>query len=217
MIPSLCFLHLPCSHSYKREKLLSGILYLHRITDNRMAGTPLKNLRVFRKLCGQDALDKVYLTTTMWDEVDQNIGERRLEELKTDYWKSMITQGAQVASCRNDDDSPNKVIQRILVQEAARKAVLLQEEMADLKKELKETEAGQELYSQLEKLVEKQLMLLQRIGKERKAASDPSVVAELQAEYNDLQVQIDDRLRQMQTLKLSRLKSILRIFSRKRE
>ena len=182
-----------------------------------MAGTPLKNLRVFRKLCGQDALDKVYLTTTMWDEVDPNIGERRLEELKTDYWKSMIMQGAQVASCRNDDDSPNKVIQHILVQEATRKAVLLQEEMADLKKELKETAAGQELYSQLEKLVEKQLMLLQRIGKERKAASDPNVLAELQAEYDDLRVQIDDRLRQMQTLKLSRLKSILRIFSRKRE
>ena len=198
-------------------KLLSGILYLHRITDNSMAGTSLKNLRVFRKLCGQDALDKVYLTTTMWDKVDLNVGEWRLEALKTDYWKSMIMQGAMVAHCRNDDDSPNKVIKNILVQEAARKAVLLQEEMTDLKKELKETAAGQELYSQLEKLVEKQLVLLQRIGKERKAASDPNVLAELQAEYNDLRVQIDDRLRQMQTLKLSRLKSILRIFSRKRE
>ena len=205
------------SRSFKREKILSGIIYLHRITDNRMAGTPLKNLRVFRKLCGQDALDKVYLTTTMWDEVDPNIGERRLEELKTDYWKSMIMQGAQVARCRNDDDSPNKVIQHILVQEAAREAVLLREGMADLKKELKETAAGQELYSQLEKLSEKQLMLLQRIGEERKAASDPSVLAELQEEYNDLRVQIDNRLRQMQELKLSRLKSILRILSCIRE
>ena len=183
-----------------------------------MAGTPLKNLRVFRKLCGKDPLDKVYLTTTMWDEVDPNIGERRLEELRRDYWKSMIMQGAQVVRCRNDDDPPNKIIQRILVQEAAREpeAVLLREGMADLKKQLKETETVQELYSQLEKLVEKQLMLLQKIGKERKAASDPSVLAGLQAEYNDLRVQIDDRLRQMQELKFSRLKSILRIFPCKR-
>ena len=47
-----------------------------------MAGSVLKNLRVFRKLCERDALDKLYLTTTMWDEVE--LSERMLEELKTE-------------------------------------------------------------------------------------------------------------------------------------
>ena len=182
-----------------------------------MAGTPLKNLRVFRKLCGRDALGKVYLTTTMWDEVDRSVGERRLDELKTDYWKAMIAYGAQIARCRNDDDSPKRIIEQILDQEAVRKGLLLQEEMADLKKELKETEAGQELYSQLETLVEKQMALLRKIDEERKAASETSVVADLRAEYKELRVQIDDRLRQMEDLKLSRLKNILRFFSRRRE
>ena len=211
-----CVSHLcPRSRSFRKEKLLSGILYLHRITDNRMAGTPLKNLRVFRKLCGKDALGKVYLTTTMWDEVDQSVGERRLDELKTDYWKAMVIQGAQIARCRSDDDSPKRIIQQIVGQEAARKVLLLQEEMADLKKELKETEAGQELYSQLDKLVEKQMLLLRRIDEERKAASEESALVELQTEYNDLRVQIDDKLRQMQVLKLSRFKNLLRFLSRK--
>ncbi|KAG6382093.1 hypothetical protein JVT61DRAFT_734 [Boletus reticuloceps] len=119
--------------SYKKDKLLSGILYLHRISDNRMAGTPLKNLRVFQKLCGNDALDKVYLTTTMWDEVVLSEGERRLEELEAEYWKALIQQGAQVVCCRNDNDSAKEIIQRIVTQEqdATRKAVLLQQEMAD--------------------------------------------------------------------------------------
>jgi len=183
-----------------------------------MAGTPLKNLRVFRKLCGRDALEKVHLTTTMWDEVNESTGEGRLEELKKDYWKTMIDQGAQTVRCRSDDDSAKNIIRRILDKEASRKALLLQEEMADLKKELKETEAGQELYSQLEKLVEKQTALLRRIDREKKAASDASVVAGLQTEYNDLRVQIDDKLRQMQELKLSRLRNLLsRLFFRKRD
>ncbi|KAF8557847.1 hypothetical protein OG21DRAFT_1406224 [Imleria badia] len=203
--------------SYQKQKLLSGILYLHRITDNRMAGTPLKNLRMFRKLCGKDALDKVYLTTTMWDEVDQSVGEKRLNELGAEYWKAMIDQGAQIVRCRNDDDSPKKIIQQILDQETTRKAVLLQKEMADLKTELRETEAGQELYSQLEKLVEKQMALLQRIDKERKASPEGSVLVELQTEYNELRVQIDGKLRQMQDLKLSRLKALRRFLLRKRE
>jgi hypothetical protein len=174
-----------------------------------MAGTPLKNFRAFRKLCGRDALGKVYLTTTMWDEVDRNVGERRLDELKMDYWKAMIIQGAQIARCRSDDDSPKRIVQHILGQEAACKVLLLQEEMADLKQELKETEAGKELYSQLEHLVEKHVVLLRRIAKERKAASEASVLVELQTEYNDLRVQIDDKLRQMQEPKLSRLKNLL--------
>ncbi|KAF8420558.1 hypothetical protein L210DRAFT_3491413 [Boletus edulis BED1] len=202
--------------SYKKGKLLSGILYLHRISDNRMAGTPLKNLRVFRQLCGKDALDKVYLTTTMWDEVEPSIGERRLEELRTEYWKSMITQGARIFRCRSDDDSAKKLIQQIVGQEAARRAVLLQEEMSELQKPLKETQAGQELYAELEKLVEEQMVLLKKIDGERKAASEANVLEELLRKYYALQTQIDDKLRQTQELRLSWLEYLVRLFSRKR-
>ncbi|KAF8131965.1 hypothetical protein EV363DRAFT_1164376, partial [Boletus edulis] len=83
-------------------------------------------------------------------------------------------------------------------------------------KELEETQAGQELYSQLEKLVERQMVLLKRIDEERKVASKGGVLDELQGEYNGLRVQIDGKLRQMQELKLSWLKNLLRFLSRKR-
>ncbi|KAI9573234.1 hypothetical protein HD554DRAFT_2167507 [Boletus coccyginus] len=184
--------------SYKGQKLFSGILYLHRIINNRMADTLLKNLRVLGKLCGGDVLEKVYLTTTMWDEVDQSVGERRLEELKSNDWKAMIDQGAQTDCWRSDDDSAKKIIRQILDKEVGREALLLEEG----------TEAGPELYSQLEKLVEKQMALLQRINEEM------NVLAGLQTEYNDLRVQIDDKLRQMQGLKLSPLKNLFRLVAR---
>ena len=80
-----------------------------------MAGTSLKNLQVFRKLCGKDALDKVYLTTTMWDEVESSVGERRLNELKTVYWKVMISQGAQIARCKSGDDSSKRLVRQIVI------------------------------------------------------------------------------------------------------
>ena len=79
-----------------------------------MGSSSLKNLGSFQKLCGRDALNKVYLTTTMWDEVELSVGEGRLEELKTKYWKTMIAQGAQVARCRKDDDSPKNLVRTIV-------------------------------------------------------------------------------------------------------
>ena len=64
-----------------------------------------------------------------------SVGEKRLYELKDDYWEATINQGAQIVRCRNDDDSPKRIIQQIIVQEVTRKAMLLQDEMTKLKKE----------------------------------------------------------------------------------
>ena len=144
----------------------------------------------------------------MWDDVGPN-GERRLNQLITDYWGTMIAQGAHIARCRSDDDSPKELIRRVVTQEGCARMVLLQEEMVELRMELRETAAGQELYSQLEDLVEKQMELLRRINKERKVAVEPRVLVDLKTEYDGLQAQIDDKLGQMEELKLPRLTRFL--------
>ena len=195
------------THRYNGKKLLSGVLYLHPITNDSVAGTPQINLRNFRKVCGKDAMHRLYLTTTMWDKVDPHVGEKRMGDLRAGYWKSLIKQGAQVAQCRCDDGSMKQPVRQILVRETLtretpRKALLIQDEMGEQKMELKQTAAGQQLYSQLEALVEKQTDLLRRIDKERKAAANAEILEELQIEYSELRAQIDDRLRQMQELKL---------------
>jgi len=63
------------------EKRLGGLLYYH------MAGTRLKILRLFEKLCGQE-FDSI-IQVTMWNQMDDNFGNGREDELKTLYWKSM--------------------------------------------------------------------------------------------------------------------------------
>lgn len=41
------------ANSYRSQIRLTGILYLHRITDNRLGGCAMKNLKMFKKMCGQ--------------------------------------------------------------------------------------------------------------------------------------------------------------------
>ncbi|KAF3808313.1 hypothetical protein GCG54_00006934 [Colletotrichum gloeosporioides] len=62
--------------SYKDNTLLSGIVYLHRISD----------------LCGTENLSKVCLLTTMWDKVTPEFGEAKERELKSPdgFWGLMI-------------------------------------------------------------------------------------------------------------------------------
>jgi hypothetical protein len=59
--------NLICLFRFKDGILLAGILHMHRITDNRMAGSPLKNPELLKKLCGEDALSKLVLVKTMWE------------------------------------------------------------------------------------------------------------------------------------------------------
>ncbi|KAI6102829.1 P-loop containing nucleoside triphosphate hydrolase protein, partial [Pisolithus sp. B1] len=96
------------------QPILSAILYFHRISDNRVAGTPLKNLRVFEKLCGKNAMSKVTLVTTMWDEVDTEVGQERLKELKESYWKGMVSRGSMTFECEDTQGSPMKLLRQIV-------------------------------------------------------------------------------------------------------
>lgn len=55
--------------------------HLHRITDNNMTGTTLKNLQMFANLCGQDAMPNVIVVMTR---------ALREQELKSNFWNSMV-------------------------------------------------------------------------------------------------------------------------------
>jgi hypothetical protein len=73
---------------------LSGILYLHRITDIRMGGSAAKNLQLLRELCGKTFLSRLTLVTTMWDLVRESVGARRERDLMANFWKDLIDNGA---------------------------------------------------------------------------------------------------------------------------
>ncbi|KAF7983548.1 hypothetical protein HWV62_21122 [Athelia sp. TMB] len=83
--------------TYKRRISLTAILYLHRITDNRMTSNVIANTDMLQRLCGNAALSNIILVTTMWDSVDQKTGERREKQLQDIFWRSMVGHGSQNA------------------------------------------------------------------------------------------------------------------------
>ncbi|KXN85567.1 hypothetical protein AN958_11134 [Leucoagaricus sp. SymC.cos] len=102
------------SHGQNTPTRISGILYLHRITDVRISGTVLKNFDMFQKLCGTDFYRRVALVTTMWpdepDRVTYSECRRREKELQENYWNVMITMGSRVYRFTKRAKSAERII-----------------------------------------------------------------------------------------------------------
>lgn len=163
--------------SYKQQIPLAAIIYLHRISDNRMGGSPLKNLQMFASMCGGDAMPRVVLGTTMWGEVAKGTGERREGELKSKFWADMIDQGCRMVRFGDSYDSAWDVIGKL---PAAKEGVIISHEIVDDKKRLNETAAGAKLNEELEKLIAQQEAAVKQLAQQSERTNDPAIVAELE-------------------------------------
>ncbi|KAL4077675.1 hypothetical protein J3A83DRAFT_4186004 [Scleroderma citrinum] len=118
--------HLPA------EVVLSGLLYFHRISDNKVAGTPSRNLNVFKKLRGRDAFKNVILVTVMWGEGLEDIGLQRDKELQHDFWKVMTNLGSTTHRFHFTEGSAWEIINIVLVSlPSERRPLLIQQKIAD--------------------------------------------------------------------------------------
>ena len=80
-----------------------------------MKGTAVRNLEVFKKLCGDRALRSVVLGTTKWTELDsRSVGEQRLKELRDKYWLEMIECGSLVHDFDGTQQSAWKMVDSVL-------------------------------------------------------------------------------------------------------
>lgn len=137
--------------SYKNKIRLHGIIYLHRITDIRMQGSAKRNLTLFKKLCGDDALKRVVLATTMWDRVEWQVAEQREKELKDteEFWGWMCKKGSKVLRHYGPEtDSAADILKQLVVHDTP-VTVSLQKQLVDDGLTLDRTSAGQELQSEL--------------------------------------------------------------------
>ena len=139
-----------CSARYSKDVPLHGIIYLHRITDVRMQGSAKKNLLMFKKLCGDDALRKVVLATTMWDKVPVHEAKERESQLVTtpEFWGFMISKGSTVYRHNNSVESAIRIIEKLACDNST-VTLDLQSQMVDRNQNLSETAAGRELESEL--------------------------------------------------------------------
>jgi hypothetical protein len=156
-------------YRYEENTKLSGILYFHRIVDPRMSGAAMKNGRMFRKLCGHNALKNVFLVTTHWDAVEQSIGESREAELRQHFWKDMIDAGAEVFRFNRTKSSAFDILQRLVPKKPV--VLQLQEEMKD-GATIGETSVGKEINKEINLVKAAAKQQLEEIKKEMTEAAN---------------------------------------------
>jgi len=138
---------------YKEKANLAVIVYLHKIDDNRMNGSILKNLQTFARLCGTKAMPNVVIATTMWSNVDADEGIKREDELQREFWAEMKAGGCRTERFEKTEESAWRVIGSLGEKDQAQ--VQLTSEMVDDGLPLEKTEAGimvNQLVSQDEEL-----------------------------------------------------------------
>jgi hypothetical protein len=168
-----------------------------------MAGTPLRNLYFFEKLCGKE-FSKIVLTTTMWDDIDPSTGDKRERELQDKYWKSMIERGSSVRRFLSTPASALDLLRPILTRANEQRSSLPQQKMSVSPRKLKEIIAGRTLALQLEELVPRQQELLKTIRNDLLDAKlRPDQHEKLMQEYQGVSAKLQRAIKDVKRLKTS--------------
>lgn len=175
-----------------------------------MRGTLHKIPRLFEIVCGENALQNVFLVTTMWDKIDEGAGSQQEKLLKEIHWKEMIDQGSSTTLRHsNTSGSAWDTIDQFVQTANSRYAELLQREMADMKNLMVDHASFD--WDRLEKLVEKQQGMMLKIRTQTKQQPEQGQLHDDDDE--DLQIQLATIFTEMQALKIPLGKYLLRVFS----
>lgn len=201
------------SETYKNGLELTGIIYLHRITDVRMAGSALNNLRMFKALCGEgkDVFKHIVLATTMWGNLNgpglsRAEGEKRQKELleKKEWWGMMHRRGSQVYEYGNDKASAMIIIS-CLVRLQTTTVLDIQKEMIEDHRSLENTSAGQEVEKELQELKhkhEEDLANLEAEKEEALAEKDQELLDELSKQFDETNRKLEAAAKAQADLKI---------------
>jgi len=184
---------LPHTPRYKRGIKLAGVLYFHRISDVRMSGAPVKNFKMFQKLCGENTLQNVVIVTNMWGGVDRRVGEKREAELKGKdiFFKPVLDKRGQMARHLNTTDSARDILRLILHNPPL--PLCIQVELVDEHKDISRTSAGEELNRELNARIRKHKEEVRALEEEMHRAmkdKDEEIRKELEEETKKVQGEI---------------------------
>ncbi|KAI6756095.1 hypothetical protein HG530_011831 [Fusarium avenaceum] len=139
------------SQIHKSNFRLGGILYLHRITDNRVSASAMRSFQIVQSICGPRGAKFARLVTTMWDEAPESsdiykLAVKRETELESvvGYWGWMSSHGSKIQRCLDTRASVLSILASLLAVSDAQGPVVfqLQEEIVDQQKGFDDTAAG---------------------------------------------------------------------------
>ncbi|KAJ8507564.1 hypothetical protein ONZ45_g10069 [Pleurotus djamor] len=115
------------------------------------------------------------LTTTLWGEVDETLGQRRETELVSVYWSSMIIAGSRVTRFERTYESAWGIIDRFQHVPQPR-PLLIQQEMVVQGKLLSQTSAGLTLLQWLTKFINEIRQAIRRIEAQLRSSTNGATV-----------------------------------------
>jgi 50S ribosome-binding GTPase len=125
---------------YRCNINLKGVIYLYNITQPRLTGSALRQLELFRRICGDENLGHVLLVTTQWSEHFTSRWEDNEDQLRDEYWADMISKGAKCMRFEGTYASAASCISQLLGEQRA--VLALQREIVDERRKLSDTDAG---------------------------------------------------------------------------
>ena len=164
---------------YQSGTRLSALIYMHRITDVRMSGSAVRNLELFRKICGTKCFSHVALVSTMWEMLrgDEGLktGQNREATLLSgeDFWGELRKGGSRYMRHYGTAESAWKVLENLPYSPSGLVLELQREMYNELS--LDETAAGSFLQSDLIRLKRKydaDMLRLQEEIEEARAEKD---------------------------------------------
>ncbi|XXG98513.1 V-type proton ATPase subunit c'' [Hypoxylon texense] len=133
---------------------LGGILYLHRITDNRASGSAVRGFELARDICGPESARFCLLVTTMWDSINSEspemqaaIGREAQLQYTDKFWGTMQRWGSRTVRWGGNRHSAFSIVDILLATTDAHgpPVLQLQREMVDEDRLLDDTSAGRTL------------------------------------------------------------------------
>jgi hypothetical protein len=161
-----------------------------------MGGVSVRNLKMFRKLCGDDALKNVVVVTTRWDDVQEKdreaMGKREKELMQTPgkFFEPLISAGGRFLRHDNTIGSARRITETFLTNDPTPLQIQLEMHGG---KTLEETAAGSELAAEMKKLMDKHNSEMKNLKEEMAeaiAAKDEALKKELEAEVIKMQEQM---------------------------
>ncbi|KIM94589.1 hypothetical protein OIDMADRAFT_77677, partial [Oidiodendron maius Zn] len=182
------------SSQYKEKRLLSGIIYLHPITQPRIQGSTMRQIKVFKALCGPSFYGNVILGTTFWGKIDDAVAKAREEELFSTpgFLGEMREFIARTARVTQDRQCCLELIEAFANKE--RVPMMIQKDMDKIDASLATSDAGKLLFADEEsvRLEYEQKLKEERDAMRRMEEKNEEAVRQKEAQRKR---EVDERLR----------------------
>jgi len=138
---------------YEGEVKLAGVIYFHRISEERWRRSDTRSFRRLEHICGETTLRNVVLTTNMWGNVTKEVGAMREQQLATEFVKPALDKGAQLRRHYDTTESAHQIIRAIL--DNHRVPLQVQRELVDERREFDRTTVGEGINQEVDESTKK--------------------------------------------------------------